>query len=542
MTTNNEYLKTILENLTGPVTGTHTDNWYLNRIATAYGCSYTGVTCNGKYYKDIAEKIGSTTYAGTHFNNYYLKKWAESLTGETYATPHYDNFYLEIISQHVYARDNSKITWVSPPSNVEYGDFNASGILADLSTDEGIANANVHLVIGSTIVDTTSTNSNGEFTFLNSPVHAGTHSFKITFDGNYNYNGSESSEVQNVTIDKETTYLNVTSYSATAYSDGAITIEGELIDNDIVAHAVSGQEINIIDRNNDFVLDTVETDDNGEFVASIDNLSEGTLSLRVDYSGTDDYKGSHQDISVSVVDPYLTISADKPILSYADGDKATISATLHSSDPVGKTVSFTMGGSALGTGVTDNSGVAVCNSQYSSQGIGDIICGAEVTVSGQVLSETYSIEDCKKYISSYAKSFGSSVTWDTPLYQTGNSDCEISFKLKTSSNSGFLALNWGKSNNDSPYSVRQYFASGKKKISLYDSNGTETAYEFNEGVSTNTDYTIILKRQGTSVFAKIDNTTYVDTTVSYADQFDYIELLSYQTKTATLTDFKVKPL
>ena len=228
MTTNNEYLKTILENLTGPVTGTHTDNWYLNRIATAYGCSYTGVTCNGKYYKDIAEKIGSTTYTGTHFNNYYLKKWAESLTGETYNTPHYDNFYLEIISQHVYARDSSKITWVSPPSNVEYGDFNASGILADLSTDEGIANANVHLVIGSTIVDTTSTNSNGEFTFLNSPVHAGTHSFKITFDGNYDYNGSESSEVQNVTIDKETTYLNVTSYSATAYSDGAITIEGEL--------------------------------------------------------------------------------------------------------------------------------------------------------------------------------------------------------------------------------------------------------------------------------------------------------------------------
>ena len=438
MTTNNEYLKTILENLTGPVTGTHTDNWYLNRIATAYGCSYTGVTCNGKYYKDIAEKIGSTTYAGTHFNNYYLKKWAESLTGETYATPHYDNFYLEIISQHVYARDSSKITWVSPPSNVEYGDFNASGILADLSTDEGIANANVHLVIGSTIVDTTSTNSNGEFTFLNSPVHAGTHSFKITFDGNYNYNGSESSEVQNVTIDKETTYLNVTSYSATAYSDGAITIEGELIDNDIVAHAVSGQEINIIDRSNDFVLDTVETDDNGEFVASIDNLSEGTLSLRVDYSGTDDYKGSHQDISVSVVDPYLTISADKPILSYADGDKAVISATLHSSDPVGKTVSFTMGGSALGTGVTDNSGVAVCNSQYSSRGIGDIICGAEVTVSGQVLTKTFAIEDCIKYIQTLS---------DYQTFSVPSGNYKIIWNCKPVSTTEFTsAINDGTSN------------------------------------------------------------------------------------------------
>ena len=501
MTTNNEYLKTILENLTGPVTGTHTDNWYLNRIATAYGCSYTGVTCNGKYYKDIAEKIGSTTYTGTHFNNYYLKKWAESLTGETYNTPHYDNFYLEIISQHVYARDSSKITWVSPPSNVEYGDFNASGILADLSTDEGIANANVHLVIGSTIVDTTSTNSNGEFTFLNSPVHAGTHSFKITFDGNYDYNGSESSEVQNVTIDKETTYLNVTSYSATAYSDGAITIEGELIDNDTVAHAVIGQEINIIDRDNDFVLDTVETDDNGGFVASIDNLSEGTLSLRVDYSGTDDYKSSHQDISVSVVGPYLTISADKPILSYADGDKATISATLHSSDPVGKTVSFTMGGSALGTGDTDSSGVAVCDSQYSSQGIGDIVCEAEVTVSGQVVSKTFVIRDGIKYIPS---ELTSAQTLSVPNLPT-NFKCVFKVYVEnvTMSNQNSAWLDVGSDSNNQVLfgNIGRYGAMGIfVKVSgsyvasdstqcLTAQTWTELTYTYNNGVQTISDGT-----------------------------------------------------
>ena len=91
----------------------------------------------------------------------------------------------------------------------------------------------------------------------------------------------------------------------------------------------------------------------------------------------------------------ILLTADKSILSYADSESATLSATVldGSSNPLEDiTVEFFKGSVSLGTATTNSSGIAT--KTYASAGVGDVSFTAEV---GMISSETYSIQDCLYY-------------------------------------------------------------------------------------------------------------------------------------------------
>ena len=348
------------------------------------------------------------------------------------------------------------------------------------------------------------------------------------------------------------TALSCSASSNSVFVGDTVTFSGKLScsfddtqqTNDDMEGYIKTALIEIYDGNT--LLGSTSTDSNGEYSYTYTTTTAGTMSIVASYDGTDYYEdcvSSAVSVVVNSVTPVadsISMTADKSILSYADSESATLSATVldqFDAPMENETVEFFNGSTSMGTATTNASGIAT--KSYSSTGAGDINFTAEV---GSLVSEIYELEDCKKYISTYSKSNGSSVTWDTPFYQTGSSDCEISFKMKTTSNSGFLAMNWGKTSNDSPYSIRPMIAFGKKQTSLYDSSGTETSYAFNDPISTNTDVAILIQRQGTSLTVKMDDVTYVSDTVSYADQFNYLTFLLYATQTGTITDLKVKPL
>ena len=108
----------------------------------------------------------------------------------------------------------------------------------------------------------------------------------------------------------------------------------------------------------------------------------------------------------------ISLTADKSILSYADSESATLSATVldQSSQPMsGVTVEFFNGSTSMGTADTNSSGVAT--KSYSSTGAGDISLTAEA---GTFVSETYSIEDCYFYgINTDAFTIPSSTTFSS---------------------------------------------------------------------------------------------------------------------------------
>lgn len=100
MFTNNQYYKKILEKLTSTtISGNHTDNYYIRRIAQEYGVEDTN-KCNGRLLKAIAEIIAETTFNDFHFINFYLKKIAETLSEQTFTTVHSDNYYLGVFYEN----------------------------------------------------------------------------------------------------------------------------------------------------------------------------------------------------------------------------------------------------------------------------------------------------------------------------------------------------------------------------------------------------------------------------------------------------------
>jgi len=132
----------------------------------------------------------------------------------------------------------------------------------------------------------------------------------------------------------------------------------------------------------------------------------------------------------------LTLTADKSILSYYDGDEAILSATLLEDGVAvsGATVEFFNGSTSMGTAQTDSNGVAT--KTYTSTGAGDVSLKAEAD-NGMLVSETYSIEDVPYYdgatsdkSSNYATRLAS-VTHNVDYYQV-NTSC-------TSSTSSYLS-------------------------------------------------------------------------------------------------------
>ena len=188
------------------------------------------------------------------------------------------------------------------------------------------------------------------------------------------------------------------------------------------------------------LLDTVTTGSGGAFSKSVSKSAVGSFTYSAVFEGDTSYNSvTSSNVTVTVGDAptpvptSITLTGDKSILSYADSQSATLSATVTDADSQvmeGVTVEFFKGSTSMGTATTNSSGVAT--KTYSSAGVGDVSFTASV---GSLVSETYSIEDCKYYSTTEYKQNTDGITLDISLPSTFKLEYDI--KPTSRSTSGY---------------------------------------------------------------------------------------------------------
>lgn len=250
------------------------------------------------------------------------------------------------------SKANSSLT-INVPLSLIYSDaFNITGVLTDANSNN-LSGASVKLKVGDTVVDTQTTNSNGQVTFSTTPVSMGTHTFQLVYDGDANYNSCTSSSVTRQ-INAETTVLNLTSpvNNATYHEGATIPISGTITTND--GEQLSSENpltVSVYDENNNQLRQFSVT--NGAFSGNITAPSSaGNYSITVKFEGASTvpsvpdeepqlmYAQSEATRSYTVTSDSLTVTSNKNILSQADNDVATITATYNANDNSGKVVTF----------------------------------------------------------------------------------------------------------------------------------------------------------------------------------------------------------
>ena len=273
---------------------------------------------------------------------------------------------------------------VSPTSCLVNDTVSVSGVLAVYGSRP------VKIYDGDTLLTTVYTDSSHAFSASVSSLSAGSHSIKAVFVEDDWYQGNETSSVS-VTVSKRSATLSLSSSKASVEVGESFTLSGTL-------SVGSGQSLLLY--RDDHYLETLTTGTNGAFSKSLSEASSGTVSYYVLFESTSVYsRVQSSTVSVSVgstptVDS-VSLTSDKSILSYADSESATLSATVLDSndDPMeGVTVTFYNGSTSMGTADTNSSGVAT--KTYASTGAGDLSFTASV---GTISSETYEVEDCIFY-------------------------------------------------------------------------------------------------------------------------------------------------
>lgn len=294
----------------------------------------------------------------------------------------------------IYQRSEHTRLSIDVPLNLTYSDaFNITGHLTT-ANGTGISGEQVLLKVGNTVMDSTTTGNNGEYSFTQTPVSSGTHLFQVVYAGSNTYGDSESSTVTR-DVNKETTVLTATP---------------------------DKQKYDIGDT---VVLTVGFTDDEGNNLINADNVT----NLKINYNGTwqdvpkilqflaystikiqyqegynstwelrhnesSNYAYSHINIPLNIVTPTLiTSSATNQVIT--SGDSTTVTATLLDQDGdaiPNRTLNYNVkhGSTTLDTGsATTNS-----NGQISVSYTGTAIGQVDVVVSyGSLLQETFVLYD-----------------------------------------------------------------------------------------------------------------------------------------------------
>ncbi|MBO5476285.1 MAG: hypothetical protein J6A15_00840 [Clostridia bacterium] len=224
-------------------------------------------------------------------------------------------------------KQNTRIT-IDVPLNLIYSDeFLITGTL-ETSTYSRLNGKTVKLKVGDTVVDTTTTNVNGEYSFTHTPVSTGTHSFQVIFEETNVHAASESSIVTRE-VGKETSVMNLDAVSTQHYGDTLIT-GGQLLDND-------GQYIadaSVVYKLNGTTVSTLTTDSYGTFSVTRTINSFATTKMTFEYAGDSNYTNTSANVDVNVYQPQLSLTSNKNILSHADNDNATLTVQVQDNAPV----------------------------------------------------------------------------------------------------------------------------------------------------------------------------------------------------------------
>ena len=326
------------------------------------------------------------------------------------------------------------------------------------------------------------------------------------------------------------------------------------------------------------LLGTDTTDSSGEASLSTSSLSVGSHSLSAKY---DDSTSNVVTVTVSDVPAptpaSVSLTSDKSILSYADSESATLSATVldSGSNPLeGVTVEFFKGSTSLGTADTNSSGIAT--KTYASAGSGDISVSAEVD---DITSNSVSIEDCIRYdnatsdkTSNYSKTNLNSLTFSTDHYEayrslgtspsstyyspiyaddTLPSNFEMSVMYKASNmnreQTEFIISSTHPTTNSGATELGVIVSDARRGL-FYRLNGSLTWYTEANTLSNNTWYTFYLKVEGTTVTGKIldenNNTVYTSTqTISAVQNYKKWSIINgANSRTLHWKELKIKTL
>ena len=148
------------------------------------------------------------------------------------------------------------------------------------------------------------------------------------------------------------------------------------------------------------VIGTGITNNNGVATLTYTPTTTGTLNITAKFNGTINFnRATSTGINVTVNET-LTLTSDKTILSAADNESATLTATLHAANSNGQTVTFEVrkvsDDSLVETlyGTTNSSGVTTVS--YLGKGTGDLYikCFSSDRI---IFSKTYTLQDCPVY-------------------------------------------------------------------------------------------------------------------------------------------------
>ena len=236
------------------------------------------------------------------------------------------------------------VTLNSDKSSLVHGE---SVILSGYVETDGVRLANVDVGIydGATLLDTVTTDSNGVFT-ESYELSLGNHSVKAL------YEETQSNAVSITVIPSYS--LTLESNKQALYVDESVILSGSLLADNV---GVSGQTIQI--RNNTGLIDVITTDSNGDYEISIDgtDLSIGTNTL---YAKTTTDSGDITTetitITVNLHNYALSIQSDKSSMLTTESAIITGVLTKDNVAFAGQTVNLYDGSTVIATLTTGSDG------------------------------------------------------------------------------------------------------------------------------------------------------------------------------------------
>lgn len=213
---------------------------------------------------------------------------------------------------------NTRLT-IDVPLNLVYSDaFLITGTL-ETSTYSRLNGKTVKLKVGNTVVDSTTTNINGEYSFTQTPVQTGNHSFQVIFEGTNIYAASQSSVINRV-IGKETSVINL-DIIPTAHINGSTIVAGTLKSDD--AELIKNATMKMSTTSGNTL--TTTTNNYGQFSFTLTDIPDfNNVSITCYFEGDTYYSSSTITTPIGVYQEALELTSDKSILSYADSDYATL--------------------------------------------------------------------------------------------------------------------------------------------------------------------------------------------------------------------------
>ena len=240
----------------------------------------------------------------------------------------------------------------------------------------------------------------------------------------------------------------------------------------------------------------------------------------------------------------ITLSVNKDVLSYADGDHTTLICTISGDDVEGRDVVFKANGEVLSTRQTSSRGVAYY--VYNAQGVGDVEFTAEC---GSLVSETYEVQDCFIYDTtgfSYTSTSTNDTTyptgWDYGLPSTENFEMEFDYNNPTGFRLYFAGMKVTSIGDNITYGIGfTRDSSGKLTFTVRDtSTQNTTCQSINSGTN---HYRVVFNGNTVNVWVN-DVQQVSNRSISWwSSHFPYYFNWAIWAKgTGNVTNIKIKPL